>query len=112
MQYKGILLIDSSIELDLPLEHLSPETFPLPTLGSELKLRATELTRGIGFFCLHGLEPQRYSSETNIIIYLGVSSYIGAKRGRQDELGNMLCAFSRAPVLRRCIIFEGLMITN
>ena len=26
----------------------------------------------------------------NITLYVGISSYIGARRGRQDEFGNML----------------------
>jgi hypothetical protein len=34
---------------------------------------------------LHGLQVHRYSREENIIIYTGVSSYIGSIRGRQDS---------------------------
>lgn len=75
--------------LNLSLECVSQESFPLPTLGDELKTSATELTSGVGFFRIRGLDPQRYSNETNIVLYLGISSYSG-KRGRQDELGNML----------------------
>ncbi|KAG4442198.1 hypothetical protein IFR05_002308 [Cadophora sp. M221] len=77
-------------ELGLPLDGVSQESFPLPTLGNELKTLARVLTDGVGFFRIHGLDSERYSSETNVIIYLGISSYIGAKRGRQDEYGNML----------------------
>jgi len=51
---------------------------------------ATELTSGVGFFHVRGLDPQRYSNEMNVVLYLGISTYIGGKRGRQDELGNML----------------------
>lgn len=76
--------------LDLPLEGVSKDTFPLPSLGQKLKTLAQTLTRGFGFFRICGLDPQRYSSRTNIVIYLGISSYVGEKRGRQDELGNML----------------------
>ncbi|KAH6723798.1 hypothetical protein BKA61DRAFT_664521 [Leptodontidium sp. MPI-SDFR-AT-0119] len=77
-------------ELGLPLDGVSQESFPLPTLGNELKTLAKVLTNGVGFFRIYGLDSGRYSSETNVIIYLGISSYIGAKRGRQDEYGNML----------------------
>jgi len=34
---------------------------------------------------LRGLQPDRHSIEDNIIIYAGVSSYIGSARGRQDN---------------------------
>jgi len=51
---------------------------------------AKELTNGVGFFLISGLDPRQYSNETNVLLYLGISSYIGEKRGRQDELGNML----------------------
>lgn len=40
---------------------------------------------GRGFFVLRGLTPDKYSIEDNIIIYTGVSSYIGPIRGRQDN---------------------------
>ena len=89
--YRKMLTFPST-ELDLPFEGLSPQTFPLPTLGNELRILAEQLTGGVGFFHIRGLNPQRYSSKTNIVIYLGISSYIGEKRGRQDELGNMLRA--------------------
>jgi hypothetical protein len=77
-------------DLGLPLEYISQESFPLPTLGNKLRTLATELTSGVGFFHVRGLGPQRYSNEMNVALYLGISTYIGAKRGRQDELGNML----------------------
>ncbi|KAG0645687.1 Taurine hydroxylase SAT17 [Hyphodiscus hymeniophilus] len=77
-------------ELGLTMERVSQETFPLATLGEELKTLAAQLTNGVGFFVLRGLEPERYSNEENVVIYLGISSYIGETRGRQDEQGNML----------------------
>jgi hypothetical protein len=86
------MLIYSGTDLGLSLEYVSQESFPLPTLGNKLKTWATELTNGIGFFHISGLDPQRYSNEANVVLYLGISTYIGGKRGRQDELGNMLRA--------------------
>jgi hypothetical protein len=86
------MLIYSGTELGLSLEYVSQESFPLPTLGNKLKTLAMELTSGVGFFHIRGLDPQRYSNETNVVLYLGISTYIGGKRGRQDELGNMLRA--------------------
>jgi hypothetical protein len=79
-------------ELDLPLECISQESFLLPRLGDKLKNIAAELTGGVGFFHIRGLDPLRYSNLMNVVLYLGISSYIGERRGRQDELGNMLRA--------------------
>ena len=80
----------SQTELGLPLERISQDTFTLPTLGKKLETLAAVLTNGVGFFIIQGLDPQRYSNQVNVVIFLGISSYIGEKRGRQDELGNML----------------------
>ncbi|MCJ1351315.1 MAG: hypothetical protein MMC33_001299 [Icmadophila ericetorum] len=65
-------------------------SFPLPTLSKKLHYFALELHEGRGFFALRGLNPARYSVEDNMLIFLGVSSYIGEKRGKQDSDGNMI----------------------
>lgn len=39
---------------------------------------------------MRGLNPDEYSQEDNILVFLGISSYVGEKRGKQDEAGNML----------------------
>ena len=36
------------------------------------------------------LEPDSFSAEDFIIIYLGISTYIAEKRGKQDQRGSML----------------------
>jgi hypothetical protein len=59
-------------------------------LGSKLKTLAKTLVDGVGFLLIRGLDPKQLSNEANIVMYLGVSSYLGEKRGIQDELGNML----------------------
>jgi hypothetical protein len=84
------MLICCRIGLNLRFESISQELFPLPTLSSKLKDLAKVLTNGVGFFLIRGLDPKQYSSEINLIMYLGISSYIGDKRGVQDERGNML----------------------
>lgn len=84
------MLISSCAGLDLPFESVSQATFPLPTLGSKLKALAEGLVNGVGFLLIRGLDPEKFSEEANIVLYLGVSAYIGEKRGCQDELGNML----------------------
>lgn len=76
------------------MEELSVETFPLPKLGPVLRFLAQELHTGRGFFALSGLKSEKYSSETNVVLYAGLSSYIGGRRGQQDEHGNMLRTYS------------------
>lgn len=68
-----------------PIPLVNRDTFPLPNLGSTLRQEAKILQSGRGFIVLRGLDPDRYSREENIIIYTGVSSYIGSLRGRQDS---------------------------
>jgi hypothetical protein len=48
-----------------------------------------DLHAGLGFFALRGLDPSRYSREDNVLIFLGVSSYIGEQRGKQDDSGHI-----------------------
>lgn len=64
--------------------------FPLAALGSKLSELAREVHRGRGFVNIRGLSLGDYSSEDNVILLLGLSSYIGEKRGRQNEDGEML----------------------
>jgi hypothetical protein len=49
-----------------------------------------ELHSGRGFYNIRGLKPENYSQEDNVLLYLAISSYIGNKRGSQDEEGYML----------------------
>ena len=53
--------------------------------------------RGRGFVVVRGLKPEDFSQEENVILFLGLSSYIGPKRGRQDEEGNMLSECLQRP---------------
>jgi hypothetical protein len=83
-----ITLIMHSINctaLQKPIGHVSQETFPLPSIAPILRKKAEALQSGRGFFVLRGLQVDKYSTEENIIIYTGVSSYIGSIRGRQDS---------------------------
>jgi hypothetical protein len=72
------------------MEMLSRSSFPLPTLGPILSELAKQVHGGMGVFIIRGLNPDNYSRETNTVMYVGISSYIGETRGRQDEFGNML----------------------
>lgn len=79
------------IGLGLDGSEVGVRNFPLPGLEGQLRKFAIKLHEGRGFFVLRGLDPKMYSREDNILIFLGISSYIGAKRGRQDDEGRMLC---------------------
>ncbi|RYP14359.1 hypothetical protein DL765_006404 [Monosporascus sp. GIB2] len=65
--------------------HITPETFPLPTLRGELRRLSDELHRGHGFFVLRGLRVDEHSREDNVIAYVGISSHVAPLRGRQDS---------------------------
>lgn len=80
-------------ELEMNGDDVSRELFPLPRLESRLDKCALEVHHGAGWCVIRGIEPHRYSVEDNAIIYLGISSYIGSKRGLQDAKGSMLCMF-------------------
>ncbi|RYP61397.1 hypothetical protein DL769_007720 [Monosporascus sp. CRB-8-3] len=71
--------------LGLPLGYITPETFPLPTLRSELRRLSDELHTGHGFFVLRGLRVDEHSREDNVIAYVGISSHVAPQRGRQDS---------------------------
>ncbi|RPA98688.1 Clavaminate synthase-like protein [Choiromyces venosus 120613-1] len=74
----------------LQISLVTRQTFRLPTLGPRLIDLGASLYNGRGFFVLRGLNPKKYSSEENVLIYVGISCWVAEKRGRQDEHNNML----------------------
>ncbi|KAK3989621.1 hypothetical protein QBC44DRAFT_82598 [Cladorrhinum sp. PSN332] len=111
-----ILNDDEILEVKAALHHFNnmglygneatPDTFPLPTLGPKLRKAANDLHNGRGFAGVRGLKPADFTPEDNVLIFLGISSYIGGKQGRQDEQGNMLMHLrnaknSRTPQVER-----------
>ena len=68
--------------------------FPLPTLGKTLERAAEDLYNGRGFVIVRGLDPDSLSVADSTIIYLGLSSYIAERRGKQDQRGSMLSMIS------------------
>jgi len=80
--------------LELGGHEISPACFPLVTLGAKLQSLAHDLHRGKGFFVLRGLDVNKYSAEDNVLIYLGIASYIGDKRAKQNGDGDMLSTFN------------------
>ena len=64
--------------------------FPLPTLGKTLERAAEDIYNGRGLIIVRGLDPDTLSVEDSTLIYLGLSSYIAERRGKQDQRGSML----------------------
>ena len=70
---------------------ISPDTFPLPTLGSLIKdIIAKEIYQGRGFAILRGIPVKHYTRVQNIIVHAGLSSWLGHLRGRQDPNSNVV----------------------
>jgi hypothetical protein len=77
-------------DLDLDGPDIDPDNFDLPGLGPRLLGACRELHDGRGFFVVRGWDPKKYSVEDNAMMFLGVSSYVGQDRAKQDNQGNML----------------------
>ncbi|KAH7317544.1 hypothetical protein BKA65DRAFT_556955 [Rhexocercosporidium sp. MPI-PUGE-AT-0058] len=84
--------LDGFKSLQLEYWNAKKHNFLLPTLGPRLEDLSVELHRGRGFFTLRGLDPTTFSRIENIVIFLGLSSYIAGRIGRQslDAEGRML----------------------
>jgi len=72
-----------------PMQSISEESFPLPTLKPRLKQLLHELLEGRGFFMLRGLPVERYDIETAAIAYLGIGRHFGALRSSNAK-GHLL----------------------
>ncbi|KAI1506263.1 hypothetical protein F5X99DRAFT_404313 [Biscogniauxia marginata] len=77
-------------EMGIDGTQVSQETFPLPNLGRVLEDVRNEVYEGRGFVIVRGLDPDAYGIEDLTIVYLGISSYVGERRGKQDQRGSML----------------------
>ena len=83
-----VLSVDEIDEVDAALRHLrglhemdfpdiTPQTFPLPTLGSYFAGLAGELRDGPGFLLLRGLPRERWSLDDLARVYAGIGAHIG-----------------------------------
>jgi hypothetical protein len=80
-----------TVALKKDLSGVNKTTFPLPHLGDRLRGLSTEVHTGRGFFILRGLNPAEFAREENVILYLGISSYVAEQRGRQNHEGSLIC---------------------
>ncbi|KAI1131700.1 Clavaminate synthase-like protein [Nemania abortiva] len=83
-------------DLGLDGEEVNRVNFPLPNLSKVLFSLASDLHFGLGFFALRGLDAARYSREDNVLIFLGVSSYVGEQHGKQDDSGHIFAHIREA----------------
>lgn len=61
---------------------VSKQTFPLTgRLASRLEDLSLNLHKGSGFAVIRGLDTKEFSAEDNMLIYLGISSWVGSQRG-------------------------------
>ncbi|KAK4184429.1 hypothetical protein QBC35DRAFT_534986 [Podospora australis] len=71
-------------------QKVSKDNFPLPNLSKVLRQICFDIYEGKGFHVVRGLDPDDYPIPDLTTIYLGISSYIAQRRGRQDQRGSML----------------------
>lgn len=66
------------------------DMFPLPTLGPELLKIADIVYNSLGFSIIRGLDLGEFDPNDRVIVFLGLSSYVGEERGPQDRHGTMI----------------------
>jgi Taurine catabolism dioxygenase TauD, TfdA family len=74
---------------DIDFPGITPETFPLPTVGAFFRRLGDELRTGRGFLLLRGLPRDRYSVDDMARIYFGLGAHIGTPIP-QSYLGELL----------------------
>lgn len=83
------LAIKAFAESGMDLAAISPQSFPLPSLGPRLKAVLRELLEGRGFVLIRGLEVERYTRAEVAAAYMGIGSYFGRPRS-QNAKGHLL----------------------
>jgi hypothetical protein len=66
--------------LNIPLNKLQADYFPLPFLSSKIRRFGILLPDTNPYFIIRGLKPQWFSKVKNVILYMGIASHIGTKR--------------------------------
>jgi hypothetical protein len=75
----------NSSGLKIHPSEINPITFPLPdSLVKRLDAISEACYNGIGFGLIHGLDPDKYTTEENTLLYAGISAHVAPERGFQD----------------------------
>lgn len=93
-----LLLTFSTPDSGLDGHLVNKHNFPLPTMGPKLENFSRDLHLRTGFFVVRGIELDKYSTEDNMTIFLGLSSFVGEERAQQDRAGNMISEYLTLPI--------------
>jgi hypothetical protein len=78
---------------DRDILDITPETFPLPTLGAYFRQLGEDLRTGRGFLLLRGLPRDNYTTDQMGRIYVGLGAHIGKllpQSWHGELLGNVI----------------------
>lgn len=67
----------------IPPNRVTAATFRLPLLQAKLKDMQAAILEGPGFFTIQGLNPAKYTPEENVLLQIGLCSYMGNRRAMQ-----------------------------
>lgn len=74
---------------DVDFPDITPERFPLDTVGTLMRSLPDRLRHGCGFLMLRGLPRERYSDDDMARVYFGLSCYVGRPM-TQSYLGDLI----------------------
>jgi len=77
------------LQKGFPLQSISKSNFQLPTLEKKLSLIKDDLTNGIGFKVIRGLDIESLSREEIATLFMGIGAHIGVPRS-QNAKGHLL----------------------
>lgn len=69
--------LEGTLRDEVPLEAITEENFPLPTLAGQLRLAQDSLENGSGSFLLRGWPVAEHSLGENRRVFWGLSQYLG-----------------------------------
>lgn len=84
-----LLATKEFLQAGVPLENISKYNFKLTTLEKKLSLIKDDLTNGIGFRVIRGLDINNLSREEIATIFMGIGAHIGVARS-QNAKGHLL----------------------
>ncbi len=84
-----LLATKDFLQAGVPLENISKSNFKLTTLENKLALIKDDLTNGIGFKVIRGLNIESLSREEIATIFMGIGAHIGVPRS-QNAKGHLL----------------------
>ncbi|RSL54685.1 hypothetical protein CEP54_009755 [Fusarium duplospermum] len=80
----------SAMSLGIKGKDIKQSSFPLPSLGKTLCGLRHDIYHGRGFATLRGFKVDALSPADITTAYLGLTSYIAEKRGKQNQQGTMM----------------------